>query len=210
MRKIDKINEPIALANFKNAHPTLKYLDLERGFQNIRTEIRSSCIREQFFICAYCCDRINLTTCHNEHIIPQSSIPGANLTLDYVNNIVASCQSTNHCGHKKDNNPIDLTPLMIECETEIVFQLNGKMTHSSQRAQNMVNVLNLRNKALERKRKQVIDIVLFDYVSNLNDLSLEKNYYLEIIIEKLKETDADGKLEAFSPIIINVLRQFIS
>lgn len=209
MRKIDKINEPISLTQFKIDNPTLKYADLENGYQNIRIDIRNSCISEQFFLCAYCCDRIILNTCHNEHIIPQNSLLGENLTLDYTYNIVASCQSINHCGHKKDNNLIDLTPLMIECETEIIFQLNGKMTHNSPRAQNTINILGLRNKALENKRKQVIDIVLFDYVDDLENLSLEENYYLELIIEELNQPN-DGKLEAFSPVITNVLRQFIS
>lgn len=209
MRRIDKLNEPISLTQFKINNLGLKYIDLANGNENVRIDIRESCVNEQFFLCAYCCDRITATSSHNEHIIPQNSVLGENLTLDY-NNIVASCQSNNNCGHKKDNNLINLTPLMIECENEIIFQLNGRMSHTTPRAQETINILNLRNRGLENKRKQVIDIILFEYVEDLNNLNLEENYYLELIIEELSEVDISGKLEAFSPIIINVLRQFLS
>jgi hypothetical protein len=98
---------------------------------------------------------------------------------------------------------------MIECEDEIIFQLNGKMTHTTPRAQETINILNLRNKGLENKRKQVIDIILFEYVEDLDNLILEENYYLELIIKELSQVDNSGKLEAFSPVIINVLRRFL-
>ena len=105
MRRIDKLNEPISLTQFKINNLGLKYIDLANGNENVRIDIRESCVNEQFFLCAYCCDRITATSSHNEHIIPQNSVLGENLTLDY-NNIVASCQSNNNCGHKKDNNLI--------------------------------------------------------------------------------------------------------
>lgn len=208
MRRIDKLNEPMSLTQFKLNNLSLKYIDLANGHENVRIDIRQSCVNEQFFLCAYCCDRITTITSHNEHIIPQNSLLGNNLTLDY-DNIVASCQTNNNCGHKKGNSLINLTPLMIECENEVIFQLNGKITHTTPRAQETINILNLRNKGLENKRKQVIDIILFEYVDDLNNLRLEEDYYLELIIEELSQVDISGKLEAFSPVIINVLRQFL-
>jgi hypothetical protein len=99
---------------------------------------------------------------------------------------------------------------MIECELEIVYLLNGKMTHKNQRSQATINTLNLRARSLESKRKQVIDLILFTYVDDLVDLALEENYYLESIIEELVKPDSNGKLEAFSPVIVNVIKHFIS
>jgi uncharacterized protein (TIGR02646 family) len=209
MKLINKNPEPNSLTVFKTDNPTLKYSDLETGFQNIRNDIRQSCIEEQFFLCAYCCDRITINSSHNEHIIPQKSLAGNNLTLDY-DNIVASCQSNNSCGHKKANLSINLTPLMPECETEIVYKINGKITNTMPRAGITVSVLNLRNSALENKRKTIIDLVLFDYVDDIQNLILEDNEYLELIIEEISQQDLDGKMEAFSPIIVNAVRQFIS
>src|SRR5690606_14330191 len=102
MKRINKSNEPISLTNFKINNPTLFYSNLINRHVIVRQDIRESCVKEQYFLCAYCCDRITLKSCHNEHIIPQNSALGQNLTLDY-NNIVASCKSKNHCGHKKQN-----------------------------------------------------------------------------------------------------------
>ena len=210
MRKIEKSIEPASLTQYKIDNPHLSYSDLANGNESIRIDIRNSCLTEQYFLCAYCCDWIDFNYSHNEHIIPQKSIPGNDLTLDYKHNIVVSCESNKHCGHHKANKSIDLTPLMLECQNEIVYQLNGKMTHSTPRAQDAITKLNLRNKALEHKRKVIIDAVLFDYVDDLELLSIEENYFLELIIVELTKSDNRGKLEAFSPVLINVLKQFIT
>lgn len=209
MKRINKTDEPISLTNFKINNPNSIYSDLENGNVIIRQDIRESCVREQYFLCAYCCDRIDFISCHNEHIIPQTSPVGRNLTLDY-NNIVASCESKKHCGHKKENNIINITPLLTSCETEIVYKLNGKMTHRSQNSQSTINILNLRDRGLVNKRKNVIDIILFQYVEDLSELALENSEYLEMIIEEILQPDADGKLEAFTPVIKNVLKQFLA
>jgi uncharacterized protein (TIGR02646 family) len=209
MRQIIKVIEPQSLTNFKVTFPTSKYEDLSGGNETIRIDIRNSCLREQNYLCAYCCDRITISDSHNEHIIPQSDVSGRNLTLDY-NNIVASCQSNNHCGHKKKKQLISLTPLMPNCEVDIIYLLNGKMTHRNQNAQNTISVLNLRDRGLANKRKSVIDIVLFQYVEDLNNLALEDTEYLEMIIDEINIPSIDGKLEAFTPVIVNVLRQFLS
>lgn len=210
MRKINKNSEPISLTNFKINNPTLNYSNLDSTYYQVRIDIREACLKEQFYLCGYCCDRIDEKNSHNEHIIPQNSFLGLNLTLDFENNIIACCNSRNHCGHKKDNNIIDITPLMIECESEIVYQLNGKVKHTTQRAYATINTLQLRNKAIENKRKQIIDIILFEYVEDITDLILEEDYYLELIIEEISTPDNNGKLEAFVPVLVNVVKQFIS
>lgn len=208
MKRINKNIEPISLTNYKINNPTSNYSDLANGNVIVRQNIRESCVIEQNYLCAYCCDRIDLNSCHNEHIVPQNSTQGVNLTLDY-NNIVASCESKKHCGHKKDNNIINITPLLASCETEIVYQLNGKMTHKSQNAQSTINILNLRDRGLVNKRKNVIDIILFQYVDDLSELALEDGEYLEMIIEEIMNPDMEGKLEAFTPVIQNVLKNFL-
>lgn len=208
MKRIIKGIEPASLTVFKSSFPNLKYINLSPGHEHVRIDIRRSCLEDQYYLCAYCSDRIELNSCHNEHIIPQGSLNGENLTLEY-SNIVASCQSKNHCGHKKDKQIINLSPLDRNCENNIVYQLNGKMTHVTPAAQQTINVLNLRNSGLVYKRKSVIDLVLFTYVDDLIDLDIENKEYLEDVINELSQPDANGKLEAFSPIIINVIKNFI-
>jgi len=208
MRQILKDKEPESLTQFKIANPSLKYENLKDGFESIRIEIRNACVKNQFFLCAYCCDRITLKESHNEHILPQSHSLGQSLTLDY-NNIIASCQSLNHCGHRKKNQLIDINPLQKNCETDIIYLINGKMTHKNQSAQSTINVLNLRESSLKNKRKNIIDIILFEYVEDINTLALEDSEYLKLIIEEISKPDEHGKLEAFTPVIINVLNNFI-
>lgn len=209
MKKINKRNEPQSLTDFKNSFPMLKYENLTPGYEQVRIDIRNSCIGEQFFLCAYCCNRITISDSHNDHIIPQSDTIGANLTLNYEN-IVASCQASNHCGHKKGEHKISVTPLMDCCESDIIYQLNGKMTHRNPNAQSTINILNLRDRGLNNKRKNIIDLILFQYVEDLNNMVLEDPEYLKMIIDEISQVDQHGKLEAFSPVIINVLRQFLS
>lgn len=208
MRRIIKDIEPQSLTDFKINNPTLKYQDLVGGYENVRIDIRTSCLIEQYYLCAYCCDLITINDSHNEHIIPQSHATGENLTLDF-NNIVASCQSNNHCGHKKQNQLIDTTPLVSNCETDIIYQLNGKITHKNPSSQKTINVLNLRDGGLTYKRKSIIDIILFEYVDDLDNLSLEDSEYLEMIIQEIS-IPTNGKLEAFVPVVISALRNFLA
>ncbi len=208
MRRINKGLEPNSLTQLRISKPNYRYKDLIGPHGNIRVDIRQSCINEQFSLCAYCCDRIDNTSSHNEHIIPQKDPTGENLTLEYTN-IVASCESKKHCGHFKKKNIIPLTPLMNTCEVDIIYQLNGKMTHRTPNAQQTIGILNLRNSALSEKRKKIIDLIIFEYVGDLREMALEDAEFLEIIIDELKTPDDDGKLEAFAPIVVNVLKQFI-
>jgi uncharacterized protein (TIGR02646 family) len=209
MRRINKGIEPASLSSFKNTFPSARYENFADGYENVRIDVRSSCLLEQHYLCAYCCDRITLRDSHNDHIVPQSSLLGQNLTLDY-SNIVASCNAKKHCGRRKDDSIISITPLMPNCETDIIYQLNGKMTHKSQNAQNTITTLNLRDGGLTHKRKILIDTVLYKYTDDISELALEESFYLELIINEITQVNEEGKLEAFTPVIVNVLSQFLS
>lgn len=213
MKRIIKRTEPVSLTEYKRLNSSASYENLAGGNESIRVDIRKSCLEEQNYLCAYCCDRISLenTQSHNEHIIPQNSPQGRNITLDY-NNIVASCQSRNHCGHKKDNNFISVTPLMSNCERDIIYNINGTMTHRTPDAQSTISTLNLRFGALARKRREVIQTILFDRIPDFEDettIVLADDDYLEMIIEEISQTDENGKLEAFTPIVVSVLKKYL-
>jgi uncharacterized protein (TIGR02646 family) len=106
MRKIDKAPEPISLTDFKSNYPNLKYSDLRFEHGQVRIDIRSASLKEQFHLCGYCCNKIDEDNSHNEHLIPQSSGAGSNITLDF-DNIIVSCESHIHCGHKKGDRLIN-------------------------------------------------------------------------------------------------------
>jgi len=152
------------------------------------------------------CDRISATICHNEHI--QSQGAAQQLSLDFTN-IVASCQSKKHFGHYKGDGVITLTPLMTECESEIRYNLNGNITHTTPRAQNFISVLGLRTKGLGYKRKKLVELLIFDQIGG-EELIVLDNELLELLIADLLAPSQDQKLEAFSPILARILSRFIS
>jgi len=64
MRKINKNAEPISLTDFKINNPSLKYSDLSQGNDQVRIDIRVANLKEQFYLCGYCCNKINETNSH--------------------------------------------------------------------------------------------------------------------------------------------------
>jgi len=106
MRKILKGDEPSSLATWKRRNPRGNYSDLD---QDIRRDIRDYALQEQYYLCAYCCQRIqniDACHCHNEHIEAQNLNPRR--TLDFTN-IVASCNTPNQCGKAHESKPLPKT-----------------------------------------------------------------------------------------------------
>ena len=102
---------------------------------------------------------------------------------------------------------------MEACETELIFKLSGRVSGRTERAVETIKVLNLgdteqNNRGLIEKRKQLVHTLL---LTNGVDPSegLDDNELIEIMIDDLS-TPENGKLEAFSPVVVNVLKQWIA
>ncbi|MCH4296124.1 hypothetical protein MJ923_17580 [Shewanella sp. 3B26] len=210
MRKIDKLaaQEPESLKEWKRTNPTGRYKDLT---DVERQDIRESCTKWQFYLCAYCCKSISGKNddTMNEHVEARRIAP--NRSLD-ITNIVASCTTPHQCDDSHGSRPLSLTPLMDECETELQFSLSGQVKGLSQRANDTINVLNLgdslaNNRSLIEQRKIAIQSLLFANGVDPED-GLEDDDLIEIVIDDLR-TPKDGHLEAFSPVLVNVLRQWV-
>jgi uncharacterized protein (TIGR02646 family) len=207
MRTIKKGDQPSSLIEWKKTNPHRRYKDLTEG---IRRSIRQQALEEQFYLCAYCCQSLKtLDDCHNEHVEAQNLNPTR--TLDFTN-IVASCNKSNQCGNAHQSQPLPLTPLMPECETELQFKISGRVEGLSDRAKNTIQVLNLgdreeNNRALIEKRKQLSAALLW---TNSIDPSegLEDEELLKILIDDLSEPQ-NGQLDAFAPVVINILRSWL-
>lgn len=84
-----------------------------------RQEVRLELVVTQDEYCAYCerrCD-VGNPAWHVDHFRPQSRFP--NLTMSW-DNLVASCGSSNHCGHFKDSGWFD-TPIDPSRENPLRF-----------------------------------------------------------------------------------------
>ena len=202
MRKISKQVgfEPASLSQFKRRNKQGNYSDLT---VETRQDIRLACTIEQFYLCAYCCKQISGSSddTMNEHVIARKTAP--HKSLDYTN-IVASCTTANQCDNAHGSQTLPLTPFDVECETDLDFKLSGRVVGLTDDAQKTIGILNLNNKSLNEQRKIFIDTILFTYGEN----AIEDDYLINIMIDELAQLE-EGKLEAFAPVVINVLRGLV-
>jgi uncharacterized protein (TIGR02646 family) len=207
MRTISKGAEPSNLTAWKYINPHKHYNHLT---EDIRRIIRQHALEEQFYLCAYCCQRIqDIDDCHNEHVEAQNLNPGR--TLDF-SNIVASCNTPNQCGDAHKSQHLPLTPLMAECETELRFKISGRVEGLSNRATDTIRVLNLgdhekNNRALIEKRKQLSNALL--WTNGINpDEGLEDEELLGMLINDLSQPQ-QNQMEPFTPVVINILQSWL-
>jgi len=207
MRTISKGAEPSNLTAWKRTNPHGQYNQLT---QDIRRIIRQHALEEQFYLCAYCCQRIqDIDDCHNEHVEAQNLNPGR--TIDF-SNIVASCNTSNQCGDAHKSQHLPLTPLMAECETELRFKISGRVEGLTNRASDTIQVLNLgdhekNNRALIEKRKQLSNALL--WTNGINpDEGLEDEELLGMLINDLSEPQ-QNQMEPFTPVVINILKNWL-
>lgn len=213
MRKItkEKNYEPQELSTWKKKNKVHNYKKITKVE---RDAIKRECLTEQYFLCAYCCQRVNLDSnsssrAVNEHVMPRDKAPQLQLTFS---NIVASCSTKSQCDNKHGSQIIPLTPLMKECETELKFRLNGQVEGLTQRAKDTIEILNLgdksfKNRGLIARRKKAIDAILYEFNDTL-DISFDDEVLNKDFISSLN-TEEDGMLAPFSPVLINIIKQNI-
>ncbi|MEB0041142.1 MULTISPECIES: TIGR02646 family protein [unclassified Pseudomonas] len=209
MRKIVKGVETLELSAWKRANPGKRYQDLQ-GNKGVKGSIRKACVSEQFGLCAYCCQEVSSeeVSAHSEHVEAQARAP--HRTLDF-SNIVASCNRKKQCGDAHGSQILPLTPLMEECESELIFEMSGKVRGLTERAQTSIRVLNLGdtqdgNRGLIGARKAMVDALLYSYAVDPTELCLEDDRVLDLLLEDLLQPDAAQKLQPFSPVLVNVIR----
>lgn len=132
--------------------------------------------KEQNWLCAYCEIKVSLDESHIEHIKPKSDYK--ELKFDY-HNFIVSCNGKecrmdeeydgdiHSCGHKKDNGFNEdkfLDPTLLEDIGEYFFydRYSGAIKASEkdkEKADYMINLLNLDNISLNKKRLNVIKAI---------------------------------------------------
>ncbi len=210
MRKITKVNgfEPGSLTQWKAGNPLGSYKDLTFI---VRQDIREECLKEQYYLCAYCCQSISGVNddCMNEHVEARRLAPRR--SLDFTN-IVASCTTPMQCDDSHGSQPLPLTPFMVECETDFEFKLSGRVSGKTQQAIDSIQTLNLgdkeqNNRSLIEKRKQFISSILLTNGVDPSD-GLDDNELIEMVINDIS-SPVNGRLEAFGPVVVNVLKTWI-
>jgi uncharacterized protein (TIGR02646 family) len=170
----------------------------------VRNELKAALLAEQGWLCCYCCQRIEAVTSHFEHLLPQEGNP--QLDLEY-SNLLASCSSEGphrHCGARKGNRKIEITPLQPDCEEHFNFDLLGAVAAnptSLSRAEKTIEILGLNQPLLRESRRQAI----VGFTENIDQLS---NSEIGKLIRHLNRRDTDGKFEPYQPAIVQALTSF--
>lgn len=214
MRRILKREgfEPELLRQWKRDNPNGNYKGLTgKSGREVRVAIRKVCLEEQFYLCAYCSQSLSGNRdSMNEHVEARHLAP--NRSLDFTN-IVASCKTPKQCDDAHGSLALPLTPFMPECESELVFKLSGRVVGTTPRATEAIKVLNLgdteqNNRSLIEKRRKLVNVLLFTNGVD-PDEGLEDNELIDLIIDDISQA-VDGKLEAFAPVAVNILKQWVA
>lgn len=172
MRTITKGAEPADLTAWKaqnRALPNYCYGSLTAAH---RLSIRTALVEEQKGLCAYTGRRIDIDSCHIEHLRPQSRC-AVGEDVDY-RNLVASVPAPNtpqlpYGAHKKADWPtvadehLFVSPLSDGCAGRFSFRLNGEVeagTPGDNAAAQTINRLGLNDPSLVNLRKAAIDATL--------------------------------------------------
>ena len=201
MRRIIKETSPGDFEQWKTDNPGKTFRDLLPG--KIKTNLKKSLMKEQYGLCGYCCSTLTKDKSHIEHIIPHSS---GKQQLDYTN-LICSCNGYNinreTCGHKKDNDFIPISPTDVDCESHFKYSTSGKILPSNSSdtdAKQTIDTLNLNSYELVTARKTKIKLLLLD----TDDIRNDKTSYISKY-----STPVNGKLEAFTPMILYVINNYI-
>jgi uncharacterized protein (TIGR02646 family) len=172
MRQINKGAEPAELTGWKaqnRALPNYCYASLTAAH---RLAIRTALVVEQRGLCAYTGRRIDVESCHIEHLRPQAHC-GIGEDVDY-RNLVAGVPAPNapplpYGAHKKADwpSPADqylfVSPLSAGCTARFSFRLNGEVEARDAADNAVVETvahLGLNNPNLVQLRKAAIEATL--------------------------------------------------
>lgn len=155
MRRINRRSEPQFWADFVRKNPKVQYRDLgktEEG-KELRRKIRKYMTEEQYWLCAYCCGKINLDNSLNEHILPEDGYP--NRSMEYLN-LVVSCREKKTCGSLKGskyNEALFVSPLDDDCEEQFAYAPNGEIIGLTEKGRYTIDLLGLNVYELKEARK---------------------------------------------------------
>jgi len=206
MKYIEKNESPNEFEIWKDYHNPSNWNQLngkrsnnpeERVPDYSKEELRQALIEEQFYTCAYCECSIptNSTKLRIDHVLPRLGDSETDRIFDY-GNMVLSCSGyfTENgsrvprvliCDPSKENYPLPITPLQVDCESHFKFSEIGSINGISAIAEATIKILNLNHSKLDNLRKAVIDGFLFDDLKNQVYL---KNEEYQGLLEQISES----------------------
>lgn len=191
MRRIIKDEPPEFWVRFLRKNPGILYKDIKD--RDVLEKLHEYLVKEQQYLCCYCCKRIESDNIHNEHIKPQKTY--GYLSTDYQN-IVGSCQTKDTCGRQKSSKyeeTLFVSPLDEDCENHFYYNPDGTVAGITKKGKYTVELLNLNSYKLVEARAAVFKACQ----EIITDCGAEvlKRYYIE---------SQEGKL----PIHVDMVQYF--
>ena len=157
MKYIPKGVEPNSLVEWRSNNQGVNWDEFCRT--DAYSELKEHLLDEQGGLCCYCEIAIDGDRgTHIEHHRPKSRFQ-AN-TFDYQN-LLASCQSTDSCGHKKGGGyfPELISPLSDDCQDRFIYTGDGRIIPKDKNdahAQDTIELLGLNCKRLKDRRESIL------------------------------------------------------
>lgn len=158
MKHIQKGQSPNYFDNWKRNNPTANWNNFSGT--NKHHQLRGDLISEQEQMCCYCEIKIenNGQSSHIEHLKDRNNFPPNTFNYD---NLLASCQFTDSCGHQKGTNYFNgfVSPLDSNCQNRFTYTRDGRIIPSDENdtdAQRTIDILGLNCRRLKDRRKGII------------------------------------------------------
>mgnify|MGYP002547823667 FL=1 len=202
MRKVDKRPEPKEWVEYRQP-PGAKYEAI--------SELRSSLLEEQGYVCAYCMRRIPVKdrnsneTSRIEHVLSREKHPDRE--LDYHNMVICcpgAISSDFHCDKLKGNEDLTFNLFDDELFTSLSYKSkSGKIVSANEDYDRQINqLLNLNNRWLMANRLQAL-LGVIDYLNRKGWIASNLNQQ----ISKWSNMDAEGRYKEYNSIVVWYLKK---
>ena len=162
MKRIDKDSEPTSFTKWKLNNNNCRWSDFscpQSQYKDVYLSLRKELIKQQEKMCCYC--EIALTEeidAHIEHLKDQHNHQNDKYNF---NNLFASCQHNDSCGHKKGTGFFNemVSPLDNNCQCRFTYTGAGKVIPQDENdnfANATIELLGLNCKRLKDRRKNLI------------------------------------------------------
>jgi len=205
MKYIQKGKEPQILSNWKVIQKPTPNYHYEYFLNPERAAVHISLLSEQGYICCYCCQRVDKTNSHIEHLDPQSKTD-AELSVDYTNMLASCGRDQNwpeYCGHKKAELAIGVSPLQANCEEFFDYSSTGEILPTANNlahqkdAQTTIEILGLNHFDLTEGRKQAFEA--------LEGITQEE---AELLAQVCQQRNAQGQYQPFCNAVLYFLKNY--
>ena len=208
MKYIQKGKEPQIFSEWKAKQRPLgvNYADYKYLSNPERKAVHISLLSEQGYICYYCCNKVDQSNSHIEHLDPQSKTD-AELSVEYTNMLASCGRDTNkpeyrwpeYCGNKKGDLAIGVSPLQANCEEFFNYSSIGEIlpTANNKDAQRTIKVLGLNHFDLTEGRKQAFEA--------LEGITQEE---AELLAQVCQQMNVQGRYQPFCNAVLYFLKNY--